>query len=204
MYARLIDGKPVATTIAEVIEEMGGTANVSLPSPLTEEAIANLGLVPVAEGDRPAKTHTHIPEFRGLALADGQVVRQWRSVPRPLNAAKMAKWGDTKSARDRELNAGVDVKGIGTFQSDEASRINIIGAVVMAQIALANSQPFSVTWTLADNSVVELDAAKMIAVGAAVFQHVAGVHMAAQTTRAAIETARSIDELASVDVEVKP
>ena len=126
-----------------------------------------------------------------------------RPVP-PLPVAKLASWDQAKAKRDAMIDGGVAVPGIGTFDSDEASRVNIIGAVVMAQIALANSQPFSIKWTLADNSVVELDAAKMIAVGAVVFQHVAGVHMAAQSARAAIEAAEDRAELATVDVDVKP
>ena len=121
-----------------------------------------------------------------------------RPVP-SLDDAKLAAWAQAKAKRDATIDGGAAVPGIGTFDSDEASRTNIIGSVLMALIAEINLQPFAVKWTLADNTVAVLDAAQMIAVGAAVFQHVAGVHETAQVTRAEIEAAKDHTEIPKID-----
>lgn len=119
--------------------------------------------------------------------------------PIPLGEAKLAKWEHVKSKRDAVIDGGVLVDGIGTFDSNLESRVNIAGAVSMAQIALANEQLFSMSWTLADNSVVTLDGSQMIAVGVAVGQHVAAAHENAQGLRLAIEAAEDAEALAAID-----
>jgi len=117
-----------------------------------------------------------------------------------LDVLRLTKWEAVKVLRDDAINGGVNVAGIGPFQSDEISRGYITGAVVMAQTALANSQPFAMDWTLADNSVASLDGPTMIAVGIAVGQHIAACHERAQVLRAAIESAANTAALAAIDI----
>ncbi len=65
------------------------------------------------------------------------------------------------------------------WDSDDRSRLMLSGAVQMAQIAMAQGQPFSISWVAADNSAMTLDAAGIVALGVAAGQHVAAVHEAA-------------------------
>jgi hypothetical protein len=114
-----------------------------------------------------------------------------------LPAAKAAKWEEIKAARTRAEYGGFVFNSV-PYDSDETSTQRIIGAVSMAQIALANAQPFSIDWTLADNTVTTLDAIGMISVGVALGQHVAAIHAQARTLRADIEAATTLEEIDAV------
>lgn len=118
----------------------------------------------------------------------------------PVADRKALLWNDAKVRRDAAIDAGVPVAGIGTFDSDPASRANITGAVTMALIAQSAGSPFSIGWKLADNSVVTLNAAQMIAAGLAVGQRVAACHAHAQSLGIAINAASSHAALDAIDV----
>jgi len=118
----------------------------------------------------------------------------------PLDDLKAALWTEAKALRDAAIDAGVDVAGIGRFDSDPASRGNINGAVTMALVAASTGQPFEISWRLADNSVTTLSGAQMIAVGVAVGQHVAACHAAAQAIGIAIQAAADRSALATIDI----
>lgn len=105
-----------------------------------------------------------------------------------------------KSIRDARIAGGATVQGIGVFDSDDAARLNITGAVVMAQVAIAANQPFSMSWKLANNTLVTLNAQQMIAVGLAAGTHVAACHARAQALGVAVQAAASHDDLDAIDL----
>lgn len=120
----------------------------------------------------------------------------------PLADLKLAKWGSVKAIRDA-LENGPNAAAptpFGAVDCDDTSKIKINGLVVMAQIAIANSAPFSETFTLADNSTVQLSATQMIQMGLAVGQYVSQVHARARTLREAVEAAADAGELAAIDI----
>lgn len=137
----------------------------------------------------------------GRELDEAEIAALPPPDPLPLDDLKAAIWERAKQLRDAAIDAGVDVIGIGRFDSDPPSRVNINGAVTMALLAQMNSQPFAMTWKLQDNSLAELDAAQMIGVGAAVGQHVAACHAHAQTLGLAIQAAADHAALAAIDIE---
>lgn len=100
--------------------------------------------------------------------------------------------------RMREIARGIDYDGNG-YDTTEQSIININGAVTMAMLAQANSQSYSIDWTLADNTTIALDADGMIGLGVAVGTHVDAMYQAARAHKDAI---KSLDEaaLASYDI----
>lgn len=149
-----------------------------------------------------------------LAAAESPLEDNWHELPdgvtpqigdtfdggiytRPVEPARLVKWSQVKARRDEVIDGGAPVPGLGTFDSDMLSRINITGAVTLAQIG---GQSFSISWTLADNTVVQLNAAQMIGVGAAVGQFVAAAHANAQALRADIEAAQDFAELEAIDI----
>ena len=134
-------------------------------------------------------------------FADGEWVQQWAVDPLPLEQAKAVLWASAKTYRDHRIDAGVSVPGIGTFDSDLNSRLNITGAVTLAQVAIAAGQPFTMSWKLADNSIEVLDASEMIAVGVATGQYVGACHAAAQAVGLAINAAEDHEALAAIDIE---
>lgn len=98
--------------------------------------------------------------------------------------------------RDRRVDLGLTVNIGGTdytFQFDAKSRENISGAATLAGFAVAGgalagnylwhggTQPFS--WILADNSVIQIDAPTMFAIGQAAANRVSLFTFAARTIK---------------------
>lgn len=104
-----------------------------------------------------------------------------------------------KAARDHAIDSGAP-SPVGPVDSDGPARINISGAALGAAIAKQAGQPFSLTWTLLDNSTATLDADGMMAVGLSVLAHVNACHARARQFRTAIEEAATISELLAIDV----
>jgi hypothetical protein len=118
--------------------------------------------------------------------------RQWID-PRTLPDLKDAKWLAIKSARSQAEYAGFTWDG-STFDSDPVSQQRLVAAVTQAQMDAS----FSIGWTLKDNSVRQLDAVQMQAVGAALGAHVATQFAHGQGLRARIEAATTAAEVAGM------
>lgn len=112
-----------------------------------------------------------------------------------IETARARKWADIKAERDRLECGGFDMPGIGRFDSDADSRARIVGAVTAAKIAKDASQPFSVEWTLADNTAVMLDADQVISVGFAMLTHTTSTHEKGRNLRSAIVAAEDAESL---------
>lgn len=104
-----------------------------------------------------------------------------------------------RTQREAHINGGA-MTPAGLADSNEVSRSNIAGAALAAVIAKGAGSSFSVTWTMADNSAVILNADQMIAMGLAVVQHVDGCHAHARNLKAQIESATTVGELLAIDV----
>lgn len=108
-------------------------------------------------------------------------------------------WRMVRDQRDEHIDGGA-MTPAGAVDSDSMARSNISGAVIGALVAKTAGAPYSVTWTMLDNSTVTLDADGMIALGLAVLAHVNACHDRARQLRAAIESAADMAELLSIDV----
>lgn len=111
--------------------------------------------------------------------------------------AKTIKFKEIKDTRNSKEFGGFVWDG-STFDSDGVSQSRIQGGVQLAILAQQNNQPFSITWTLADNSVRTLDGMQMIQVGTALAQHVQSLHETARILRAQIDAAGTIEQVQSV------
>lgn len=116
---------------------------------------------------------------------------------RTLDEAREAKWKEIKAARDAVEFGGFAHDGK-AFDSDQISQGRITGAVQLAGLAQAAGQPFFITWTLADNTAVGLDALGMLNVGNALAQHVTAAHSRARLLRNQINQAMTPEQLASI------
>lgn len=122
-------------------------------------------------------------------------VEEWPT----LGMLQAEAWGRVKAIRaDKLLVAPTD---FGTAQTDLESMVKINGLVSMAMLAKQASQPFAETFTMADNSEVELNADQMIGFGVEVGRHIAAVHARGRELRAEIDAASSADELEAIDLE---
>jgi hypothetical protein len=117
--------------------------------------------------------------------------------PVPFATLKADKWAATKALRIAHVDGGYTVEGVGRFDTDTLSRINISGAVSGAMIA---GSAFSVEWKLLDNSLVTLDAAQMISVGMAVLGHVAACHAHSNALGVAIEATTDTEALGAINI----
>lgn len=122
--------------------------------------------------------------------------KQWED-PRTLQDFKDAQWTQIKQARTAFIDAPL-VTPYGTFDSDAAGRTSITDAVLLANNLSALSLPVAIEFTLADNSVVTLDAAQIVEVGLLLGQKVQHAHPHSQALRAQIEAATTKEEVEAV------
>lgn len=124
------------------------------------------------------------------------VGNQWQ---RRLTLAerKALKWQQMKEKRS-SMEFGTFIWDGSEFDCDEIAQNRINGGVTLATLALANDQPFDQDWTLADNTVRNLSASQMIAVGIALAGHVNAVHTRGREVRQAIQAASSRAEVDAI------
>ncbi len=90
-----------------------------------------------------------------------------------------------------------------TFDSDQVSVIRINAAVNTAVAAILNSSTFTVTWTCADNSTIELSAQQFLGLAVALAAYSDGLHQTARTLKAAVDAALAAGATA-VEIEAMP
>ena len=108
--------------------------------------------------------------------------------PRTLDEIKAQKWDEIKSQRDQLEFSGFEFEG-DTYDSDQVSQGRIIGA---------SSSGIDQTWTLADNTTVELSASQLQQLYAALQAHIASVHERGRIARQLIfdaETKEQVEEI---------
>ena len=128
------------------------------------------------------------PGERALATSDLSV-----------DGNRLVIWRMARDQRDERIDGGA-ITPVGAVDSDAEARSNITGAATGALIAKVSNLPYSVTWTMLDNTTVTLDADGMIAMGLAVLSHVNACHDRARQLRTAIESAANMAELLAIDV----
>jgi hypothetical protein len=84
------------------------------------------------------------------------------------------------------------------FDIDAQSQVRLQNAYSLAVDAKAAGQPFSIEWTLANDSVVTLNANQMIALGKAVFSHINDLHATARDARQQILAATTVAEVEAI------
>ena len=137
--------------------------------------------VPVAKGTPPSRAHTF-----------DYTTKQWVD-PRTLSDLQVAKWEQIKRARVNAEFGGFTWDG-SPFDSDAISQSRIQGAVQMAAMAPG----FTIDWTLANNSVRNLNGEDLANVGAALGMHIAAQHANARLLRSQIEAATTVAEVDAV------
>lgn len=112
---------------------------------------------------------------------------------------------DLRKAARARINVGRDLEGAkgfatpyGVFDSDQASMLKINGATTGALVLASLSQPFATTWTLADNTTVDLDGPQMIEVGLAALAQVDAIYSRARVLKARIESSTDAEEIAGI------
>lgn len=167
------------------------------------------------------------PRFRGstdpadipLMMQPGEVAVPW-DTPQPgaisadgasfvpavpcLAECKAVRWEAAKNVRYSMTHGGCDVPGIGRVDTKVMPQKNspalISAAALSALRAKLAGEPWSRTWTLADQSAAVVDADAMLAIGAAVDAHIEACHAAGAAIRALIDAAEDEAALAAIDI----
>lgn len=156
-------------------------------SRITVEPLETVGTL-VDSVERWLISNAESPFFGGAVSVDNS---------QTLEAARARAWIRVKAARA--------IAEVGTFNYDggiyDVDSTRITGAVTLAMLAKMHDTPFTMAWTLADNTVRELDGDQFIALGVALGQYVDGIYGTARALRVAIEAAPTIE---AVDAVVWP
>jgi len=135
-----------------------------------------------------------------LVIAEDGLSAAPRAVP--LAELKDEAWLAVKRLRESRIAAGCTVPGIGTFQTDEKSMANVHEAVSGALLAALTGQPYTIDFTLADNSRPTLNGTQMMLAGKVIGERKSAIHAYSQDVlRAAIYAAADEAELAAIDIE---
>lgn len=116
--------------------------------------------------------------------------------PETLQEAKARKRAEILRARDLQEYGTFTYDGK-VFDADIKSTVRINGAFNLSQIG--GGPPFSVQWTLADNSVVTLNAAQVMGLGQTLGQHVQTVHAKGRALNAQIDAAATVDQVNAIN-----
>lgn len=115
------------------------------------------------------------------------VDRTWKD-SRSLSEVKTLKWEEIKLERNKQEFGGFVLNGK-PFDSDYISQGRILAAYLF-------NQP--VSWTLADDTVVELSVEEIQQLALALGNHVTALHRRGRLARDAINAANTISEVESV------
>lgn len=119
-----------------------------------------------------------------------------------FEALQQLKWNNIKAKR-----ASLEVSGFEYnsqyFDSSLTSQNKIQGAVILAMLSISNNQPYSVDWTLQDNTTISLDAADMIQVGLSLSRHLVELHQTSRKLRETVFAATTVEELDAIEWPIK-
>lgn len=116
-------------------------------------------------------------------------IKQWID-PRSLDEIKAQKWAEVKSQRDRLEFGGFAFEG-NIYDSNQVSQGRIMGAA---------GAGIDQTWTLANNTTVELTAQQLKELYAALQAHIAGVHERGRIARQLIFDAETKEQVESIQL----
>lgn len=135
----------------------------------------------------PKPTTNHVFDY---------AVKSWVD-PRTLGEQKSAQWTRIKQAREAALTAPLSTP-YGVFDADEAASASILKSVLLANNLAALGQPVAIAFTLADNTVVVLDAGQMVRVGLLLAAREQTIRATATALRTRIEQATTPAEVEAV------
>jgi len=137
------------------------------------------------------------PELLNAQAGEGQ--RALATSALTVAGNRLIVWETVRALRNAAIDVGAPTP-FGAVDSDEQARSNVSGAALGALIAKSAGAPYSVTWTMLDNSTAALTADGMIAMALAVLTHVDACHERARELRAEIEAAANMAELLAIDI----
>ena len=148
--------------------------------------------------------HHPQPESPSPAHTFNWVTKVWEDL-RTLQELKETKWEQVKRWREEAVVAPLLVTRFGVFDGDAASMKNIERAVLgLREAAAIGVAPETVTWTLNDNTTVDLTSAEFSEVAAMLLARGDAAHQRARVLRGQIEAATTPEDIDAVQWEALP
>lgn len=180
-------------------------ANTSFPNDLHDSVLLDFGVCAIL----PSPIPEHDPTFQiveeGQPLRiDGLWTQQWDV--RDKTAEELDQVRQQLHEQRRNARTSAEMAGF-LFQdkridSDRDSILRITQAALLASQALATNQPFAVAWVCADDTVLELDAAGMMAMQQALTLHGLTCHNRSQELRTMINADEDGSALAAAAMAI--
>ncbi len=200
-------------SVKEVIREPRAVTIGDIQHPETifrlwpAEDLKIIGVYPVTE---QAVDELHSIISTSFVIEGDLVREQHVTVEKPAEPIKQNLLARVNQIRDQKLNGGIVWNGE-AYQTDEANRLNLVGAMVSAQAALQAAR-FSLPegetlvlsrdfiWRTMDNKDIPMTAEEIAALGNAVNKHVSDCYRAAWSHKERIKSISSIYEAVSHDL----
>ena len=131
-----------------------------------------------------------------------EIIDAWTAMTTPqppsLADAQAVAWTAIKSERDRHERLPLDYLGK-QLDFDALSSDRLTWAIAAARSAIAEGKAdFKLEWTCADNSPMTMTAQQIVDLPTAVAQRSDGLHRRARELRAAIDAAKTVEDLQKV------
>lgn len=174
-----------------------------LPREMSDEFLAARHVFPVTPVAPPEASVIYtVTEGVPEEVSPGVWQQTWVSTPLPLTEAKDLLRLQVNSIRDqREISTAPTPFGLA--DADEKSSKRLLAMQAAAQTSAITGAPWDpLKWTMADDSEVLLDTVeKALMLATAVTQFGAALHTHARTLKAAIKSAKTIEQLEAIDIE---
>lgn len=114
-----------------------------------------------------------------------------------LEEAKTEKLAEITAERDKREQTGFDYMGK-TFDADTTSLQRLTLAAQSASIALSANEPFTINWTVQDDSSITLNAAEMIGIVPAIATHADNLHQEGRNLKDAVNKAKTVKAVEAI------
>ncbi len=148
----------------------------------------------------PGTIVTDVVLAQCAALGWQQVADDYR-LPRLLVETQKAAWEEIKKQRTERDKQPLDYLGAQFDFEKQEDREKIKWMIDAAKRAAEKSLPFSVAWTMADNSVVNLSGDQVQDIPLVVAMRSDTNHQKAREIKGRIETAQSVDDIDAILAE---
>jgi hypothetical protein len=146
----------------------------------------------MVDGQLTSATPLEDRKFRSAWVLNEDVIEVDVEKAKPIAYKKIEEWRTAQ----KELPFIVD--GIGEFSADAESKTNVDGASQAALMASITSQPFSIEWSLHDDTIITLDASQMMLVGQGLLAHINTAHTTARSYKDQVKAATTMAEIEAI------
>lgn len=180
--------------------------NISFPTIITDSMLEEVEVYPLVSTSVQYDPITQYLQEITPIQVNAEWMQQWEIHNYPLEQAE----SNLAVAKEQMLNSITAKRNIAEesgfmymnklIDSDSRAVQRITTAVQAAQVALATSAPFELSWMCADNTTLALDAEGMLGMSVALTMRGNTIHQNSRNLKAQVQACTNSTELAAVDI----